>query len=111
MDSVILLSVLSFSDGLNVLKEVGVSLIFVLFVLERFSPDLSGVFKLTAGLESTVPERMPTISVSRKLDMFIEENAVVNEKVFPFLFVLFKLEYNTQERDFSGSAFSNSKET
>ena len=43
MDFVILLSVLSFSDGLNLLKEVGVSLIFVLFVLEHFTPDLSEV--------------------------------------------------------------------
>ena len=53
-----LLSLLSFSDGLNLLKEVGVSLIFVLFVLERFTPDLSGGFKLTASLESAVPKRM-----------------------------------------------------
>ena len=44
MNSVILLSVLSFSDCLNLLKEVGISLIFVLFVLERFTPDLSEVF-------------------------------------------------------------------
>ena len=58
MDSVIFLSVLSFSDGLNLLKEAGFSLIFVLFVLEHFTPDLSGGFKLTSSLESTVPERM-----------------------------------------------------
>ena len=43
MDSVILLSVLSFSDGLNLLKEVGLSLIFLLFVLEDFTLDLSEV--------------------------------------------------------------------
>ena len=42
MGSVILLSVFPFSDSLNLLKQVGVSVIFVLFVLERFSPDLSG---------------------------------------------------------------------
>ena len=41
MDSVILLSVLPFSDGLNLLNEVGVSVILALFVLERFTPDLS----------------------------------------------------------------------
>ena len=110
MDSVILLSVLSFSDGLNLLKQVGISLIFVLFVLDCFTPDISGVFKLTAGLESTVPERMSAISVSRKLDMSVEENAV-NQKVFLSSSVLLKLEYNTQECYFSGSAFSNSKET
>ena len=64
--------------------------------------------KLTASLESTVPERMSTISVSRKLGVSIEENAV--NQAFPFLSVLLKLEYNTQERYFSGSASSNSKE-
>ena len=57
MDSVILLSVLPFSDGLTLLKEVVVSVIFVLLVLEHFTPDLSGVFKLTTGLESIVPEK------------------------------------------------------
>ena len=44
MDSVILPSVLPFSDGLNLLTEVGVSVIFALFVLECFTPDLSGGF-------------------------------------------------------------------
>ena len=38
MDSVTLLPVLQFSDGLNLLEEVGV------FVLKCFTPDLSGVF-------------------------------------------------------------------
>ena len=51
MDSVILLSVLPFSDG----EQVGVSVIFVLFVLESFTPNLSGIFKLTTNLESIVP--------------------------------------------------------
>ena len=50
MDSVILLSVLPFSDGLNLFKQVSVSVIFVLFVLEQFTPDLSGVVKLTSSL-------------------------------------------------------------
>ena len=44
MDSVILQSVFPFSEGLNSLKEVGVSLIFV---LERFIPDQTEFFKLT----------------------------------------------------------------
>ena len=68
MDSVTLLSVLPFSDSLNLFKKVGVSVIFVLFVLElkHFTPDLPGIFKLTTKLESTVPERMSTISVSHK---------------------------------------------
>ena len=44
MDSVILPSVLSFSDALNLTTEVGVSLIFVLFVLERFTLDLLWIF-------------------------------------------------------------------
>ena len=61
MDSVTLQSVLPFSDDLNLLKEDHVS---VIFVLERFTPDLSGVVKLTTSLESTVPERMSTISVT-----------------------------------------------
>ena len=66
--------------------------------------------KPTATLESTVPEIMSTISVSWKLDVSIEENAV-NQKGFPFLSILLKLEYNIQKRYFSGSASSNSKET
>ena len=36
MDSVILLSVLQFSDGLNLFKQVGFSVMFLLFILERF---------------------------------------------------------------------------
>ena len=76
MDSVILLSVFSFSDSLNLLKEVCIKLIFVLFLLECFTFDLSWVFQLIARLESTVPERMSTISVSRKLDMSIKVNKV-----------------------------------
>ena len=63
MDSVVLLSILSFSEGLNLLKEVGVSVIFVLFVLST-TPDLSGGFKLTTSLKSRAPERTSTISVS-----------------------------------------------
>ena len=63
MDSVVLLSILSFSEGLNLLKEVGGSVIFVLFVLST-TPDLSGGFKLTTSLKSRVPERTSTISVS-----------------------------------------------
>ena len=73
MDSVTLLS-----------KEVGVSVIFGLFLLERFS--LSGVFKLTTSLESTVPERMSTIFVSQKLNMSIK-GSTVNKIVFSFVSV------------------------
>ena len=90
MDSVILLSVLSFSDCLNLLKEIGLSLIFVLFVFGRFTPVLSKVFKLTTSLKSTVPKTMSTISMSQKLDMSIK-GSTVNQKVFPFLSVLLKL--------------------
>ena len=50
MDSVILLPVLPFSNGLNLSKQVRASVKFMLFVLERFTPDLSGVFKLTTSL-------------------------------------------------------------
>ena len=53
---------------------------------------------------------MSTIYVSQKLDMSTKGSAV-NQKVFPFLSVLLKLEYNTQDHNFSDSAFSNSKET
>ena len=110
MDSVILVSTLAFSDGLNLLKEVGLSVVFVLFAFERLTPVLSGVFKTTTSLESTVPVRMSTISMLQKSDMSIK-GRTVNQKVFPFLSVLLKLEYNTQERYFSDSAFSNFKET
>ena len=45
MDSTILPSVLPFSDGVNLLKQVGVSVIFVLFALERLNTsDLSTVW-------------------------------------------------------------------
>ena len=83
MDSVILLSVLPFSDGLNLLKEIGLSVIFVLFVFERFTPVLSGVFKLTTSLESTVPERMSPISMSNKFDTSIK-GSTSNQNVFSF---------------------------
>ena len=95
MDSAILLSVL------NLLKE-GVSVIFVLLLLEHFTPDLSGVFELTTSLESTVPGSMSTISVSQKLDVSIK-GSTVNKKVFPFLSVLLKLKYNIQEGYFSSN--------
>ena len=42
--------------------------------------------------ESAVPERMSTISASRKLG----KGSTVNQKAFPFLSVLLKREYNTQ---------------
>ena len=57
-DSVVLLSVLPFSDGLSLLKEIGVSVTFILIVLERFTLDLSVVFELITKLESTVPKRI-----------------------------------------------------
>ena len=47
---------------------------------------------------------MLTISVSQKLDMSIKESTV-NQKVFLFLSVLLKLEYNTHGRYFSNSIF------
>ena len=97
------LSVLPFSDGLNVLKEVGVSNL-PLLVLDHFTPDPSRVFQLTTKLGST------TISVSLKVDTSIKRSTVT-QKVFPFLFVLLKLEFNTQERYFSSGALSISKET
>ena len=108
-DSVILLSVLLFSDGLNLLKEVDVWVIFVLFVFERFTLHLSGVFKLTTRLELTDPERMSTISMSRKLDMSFKGNTV-NRKVFLFLSAPLKLGYQ-QECYFPDITISNSKET
>ena len=67
MDFVILLSVFPFSDTLNVLKEISLSVMFVLFVLDRFTSVRSGVSKLTTSLESTVPQRISTISMSQKL--------------------------------------------
>ena len=75
-DSVVLLSVLPFYDGLSLLKEIGVSVTFILIVLERFTLDLSWVFELTTKLELTVPERMWTISVSLKLDKSIKGSTI-----------------------------------
>ena len=57
---------------------------FVLFVLECFTPDLSGVLNLTERLELAIPQRMLTIYLSRKLDMSIKRSAV-SQKGFPFL--------------------------
>ena len=96
MDSVILPLVLPPSDNLILLKEVGVSVILLLFVLKCFTPHLSGVFKLTTSLESRVAERMSTISVSQKLNMSIK-GSTVSRNVFPFLSLLLQLEYNKQE--------------
>ena len=42
---------------------------------------------------------------------YIYQMKYKNQKDFPFLSVLLKLEYNTQERYFSCSAFANSKDT
>ena len=98
----------NFSDGLNLSKEAGVSVIFLLFLLGHYTPNISGVFKLTKRLESPVPERMLAISLSQKLDIF-NKGSAVNQKGFPFSSVLLKLEYNTDEWYFSSSALSNSK--
>ena len=57
--------------------------------MERFAPVLSEVFRLTTSLESTIPERMSTVSLSQKLDMSIK-GSKVNQKVFPFLSALLK---------------------
>ena len=65
-------------------------------------------FKLTTRLELTDPERMSTISMSRKLDMSFKGNTV-NRKVL-FISALLKLGYQ-QECYFPDSAISNSKET
>ena len=51
---------------------------------------------------------MSTISVPQNLDMSVKK-ITVNQKVFAFLSVLLKLEYNTQEPYISDSPFSNSK--
>ena len=108
MDYVVERSVFQFSNSLILLKEVGFS---VIFVLEHFTPpDLSGGLKLDTSLESTVSESMPAVSVSQKLDRSIK-GSTVNQKVFPFLYVLLKFAYNTKDHYFSDSAFSNSKET
>ena len=82
----------------------------LLFVLERSTRVVSEVFKLTTNFESTVPERMSTVSVSRKLDMSIK-GSTVNQKVFSVSSVVLKFEYNSDERYFFNSAFSNTKET
>ena len=41
-------------------------------MLELLTPDLSGGFKLTTSLQSSVPERMSTNSMSWKLGMSIK---------------------------------------
>ena len=80
----------------------------LLFVLERSTRVVSEVFKLTTNFESTVPERMST--VSRKLNMSIK-GSTVNQNVFSVSSVVLKFEYNSDERYFFDSAFSNTKET
>ena len=47
---------------------------------------------------------MSTILVSQKLNMSIK-GITLNQKAFPFLSVLLKLECNTQDPYFSDSAF------
>ena len=54
----------------------------MLFELNQFTPDVSGVFKLTERLESTVLQRMLTISLSWKLDLSIKEK--IQSKKFSF---------------------------
>ena len=89
MDSVIFQSVLPFSDGLNLLKQVGVSVIFVLFVLEHFICTRK--------------------NVSQKLDMSITRSTVY-QKVFSFFIHTSKnLNITPKSPYFSDSAFSNSK--
>ena len=75
------------------------SIIYELLFLVAIYSTENGNFELTTSLESTVPESISTISVSQKLDMSIKRSAV-NKKNFPFLSVLLKLKYNTQERYF-----------
>ena len=87
-----------------------VSVIFLLFVLDRFTPDPLKIFKVATRLKSTVPERISTISASGQLDMSMK-GCTVKQEVFSFLSVLLKLEYNIQERCFPCDVLSNSKET
>ena len=47
-------------------KQPGVSVIFALFVLERFTPDLSVDLNFSTTLISTVSDRMPAVFVSQK---------------------------------------------
>ena len=51
-------------------------------------PDLLGVFNLTKRLKSTVPERMSTISLFKKLDMSIKGSAVNQESFSCFISTL-----------------------
>ena len=65
---------------------------------------LSGVFKLTTSLDSTIPQRISTIFMSQKLDISIKGSTVNH---CSFLFAFLKLEYDTQECYFSDNAISN----
>ena len=51
--------------------------------IRALTPVLSGVFKLTTSLESTVPERMSPISMSNKFDTSIK-GSTSNQNVFSF---------------------------
>ena len=62
--------------------------------MEHFTADISVVFKLNTNLESAVLEKMSTISMSHKLETSIK-GSKVNQKAFPFLSVLLKLELTT----------------
>ena len=57
-----------------------------MFVLKHLIIDLSGAFELGTRLQSTVPERMSTISVSWKLHMPIKRSTV-NQKVVLLFYV------------------------
>ena len=59
------------SASISSMKLVS-QLCFVSFVLGRSTLDLSWGLKLTTSLESTVPEKMSTISMSQKLDMSVQ---------------------------------------
>ena len=82
---------------------------FLLFVLDRFTPDPLKIFKVATRLKSTVPEKKSTVSASGKLDMSIK-GSTAKQEVFSFLSILLKLKYNTQERCFPCNVLSNSKE-
>ena len=108
MDCVILLSVLPFSDGLNLLKEIGLS--EYLYYLKSSSLLLfyQGFYiNHKFGINSS-KKNVNNFYVTEI--RYVYQRKYSKSKCFSSVSILLKPEYNIQGRYFSDSAFSNSKE-
>ena len=108
MNSTILLSVLPFSDGLNLFKQVGVS-VYIICIRALYSWSIRG-FSINHKFAINSSRKNVNNFCVTEINMSIK-GSTVNQKVFPFSSVLLKLKCNTQDAHFYDSAFYNSKET